>query len=86
MSQLIDEILSEMKAEHGISKFELEKIVDSQYKLLAEHIYKRDLREVHIKGLGKFKPTTFLIALEQGRVTFKNGQKSQKRFNDEYEF
>lgn len=68
MNQLIDDILTDMKAEHNISKFELEKIIDSQFKVLMDHIQARDLREVHIKGLGKFKPTTFLKAYKDGRV------------------
>ena len=68
MSPLIDEILTEMKAEFGITKFELEKIIDSQFKVLQNNIEERSLKEVHFKYLGKFKPTTFLIAYKDGRV------------------
>jgi nucleoid DNA-binding protein len=83
MNLSIDEILEEMKIVHGISKFELEKIVDSQFKVLVEHIRSRDIREVHIKGVGKFKPTTYLKALQEGRVIFKDGSKSERRITDE---
>ncbi len=68
MNQLIDEVLTEMKLKHGMTKFELEKILDSQFKVLMDHIQSRDLREVNIKHLGKFKPTTFLIAYKNGKV------------------
>ncbi len=72
MNQLIEDILSEMKLKHGVTKFELEKIIDSQFKVLQTSIQNKDLRQVYFKGLGKFKPTTFLIALKDGRVHKKN--------------
>jgi nucleoid DNA-binding protein len=78
MNPLIEEILSDMKAAHNITKYELERIIDTQFKVLALHIENRDLREVHIKGIGKFKPTTFLKAMQEGRVIFRNGQQSKK--------
>ena len=81
MSQLINEILEEMKLEHGISKFELEKIVDSQFKVLMNHIqdYKTgDIREVHIKGLGKFRPTTFLKKLNNNEIPKKSNRDNNR--------
>lgn len=76
MNRLIDIIISEMKQEHGLTTFELEKIIDSQFKVLVNHMTSKDLREVHFKGLGKIKPTTFLIAYKNGRV-----QKKPKEHN-----
>ena len=72
MSPLIDEILNEMKAQFGVTKFELEKIIDSQFKMLRQTIESREVKEVHIKNVGKFKPTTYLIAYKDGRVKSKN--------------
>ena len=72
MSPLIDDILNDMKAEFGITKFELEKIIDSQFKMLRQTIESREVKEVHIKNVGKFKPTTYLIAYKDGRVKSKN--------------
>ena len=42
MNQLIDDILSEMKLKHGVTKFELEKIIDSQFKVLQTSIQNTD--------------------------------------------
>lgn len=55
------EILNEIKAETGETLYQLEKIMDSQYLVLKETIEKKGLKEVHIKHLGKFRPTPFAI-------------------------
>lgn len=68
MNQLIDEVLTEMKAKHGLTKFELEKILDSQFKVLHDHMTSSNLLEVHFKGLGKFKPTTFFVKFKNGEI------------------
>jgi len=40
--------------------------------MLAQTIESREVKEVHIKNVGKFKPTTYLIAYKDGRVKSKN--------------
>lgn len=71
MNKLIDEVLTEMKAKHGLTKFELEKILDSQFKVLHDHMTSGNLKEVHFKNLGKFKPTTFFIKYKNGEIKTK---------------
>jgi len=72
MDQSIDKIYSDMKAEFNITKFELEQITDSQFRVLRDQISLRQIKEIHIKHIGKFKPTTFLKAYLDGRVLKKS--------------
>jgi len=76
MNHLIDDIITDMKKDYNLSRFDLEKIIDSQFKVLVNHMQSKDLREVHFKGLGKVKPTTFFIAYQNGRI-----QKKPKEHN-----
>lgn len=57
---LIEEILTELKAKHGYTKFEIEKIIDSQYKVMLDCMQAKDLRTVNVMYIGKFKPTYYL--------------------------
>jgi len=67
MNKLIDEILTEVKAKHSDTKewwntkHELEKILDSEFKVLRKHIEDKDLRIVNLIYLGKVKPSKWLI-------------------------
>jgi hypothetical protein len=57
---LIDEIIAELKIRHGETKFEIEKVIDSQYKVMQESIQDRkDIRVINIMHIGKFKPTFY---------------------------
>jgi len=66
MSKLIDEILTEIKTNNSESKewwntkHELEKILDSEFKVLRKHIEDKDLRVVNLIYLGKVKPSKWL--------------------------
>lgn len=55
MHPVIDEILSELKEETGISKVELERMTDVQFKMVREHIESRDPRPITLIHLGKVK-------------------------------
>ena len=55
MNQLIDDILSEMKLKHGVTKFELEKIIDSQFKVLQTSIQNKDLRRQYERPIFVFE-------------------------------
>lgn len=68
MNQLIEDVLTEMKIKTGLTKFELEKILDSQFKVLHDSMTKGDLREIHFKNIGKFKPTSFFIKYKNGEI------------------
>lgn len=57
MHPLINEILNEMKDEFGITKYELERMVDCQFKCLEENIKDRTLKTVNLIYLGKVGPT-----------------------------
>ena len=72
MNRLIDDILTEMKIKHGISKYELEKIIDSQFKVLMDTMQLKQIKTVHLKGLGKVKPSTFFIKYKNGEIHKKN--------------
>ncbi len=57
---LIEEIIAELKIKHGETKFEIEKIIDSQYKVLLESMQDRkDTRVINVMHIGKFRPTFY---------------------------
>lgn len=63
MDNLIDTILTDLKSKHGITKFELERIIDSQFKVLQLNIEARNPISVKMMHLGKFKPSKYLIKI-----------------------
>lgn len=70
MNQLIEDIFKELKLKHGITKFEIEHIVDSQFKLLQNTIESKTWKPVSLIHLGKFKPTKYI--LYQNNLIIKN--------------
>lgn len=66
MNQLIKDILSEIREKHKDknewwnTKLELERILDSQFKVLRNSIEERDLRIINLIYLGKVKPSRWL--------------------------
>lgn len=61
---LIEEIFEELKKKHGLTKYEIEKIVDSQFRYTVEHIGKGDIRPVKWKYLGKIRPSDYFVHLK----------------------
>lgn len=59
MHPVIDKILSELREETGISKVELERMIDVQFKIVREHIETRDPRTISLIHLGKFKMSDY---------------------------
>jgi hypothetical protein len=59
MNQLIDSIFTELKARHSLSKAEIERIVDTQFKLTVDHMESSDLRSVKWIHLGKIRPSDY---------------------------
>lgn len=61
MDQVINKILDEIKEETNISKVELERIIDTEFKLIAENIRLRSKKTVNLIYIGKFRPTKFFL-------------------------
>jgi hypothetical protein len=57
----IDDILDKLKDKYNLPKVELERIIDSQYKLCFESMEKRTTKTIKLAYLGKIKPSNFLI-------------------------
>lgn len=58
---LTSDILDELKKKYGLSKAELELILDSQFKLTRNLLDSRTTKKIKLIHLGKIKPTTFFI-------------------------
>jgi len=61
MNPLINEIYDILKNKYGISKVEIERITDSQFKVLENNIKTRGNRVVNLIYLGKFKPSKYFL-------------------------
>jgi len=57
MNQLIDEIYTKLRDKHGISKTDIDRIVDSQFRVLEDNIRNRGNKTVNLIYIGKFKPS-----------------------------
>jgi len=55
MHPVISDILTELKEETGISKIELERMIDIQFLMVRETIDSRDPRPIRLINLGKFE-------------------------------
>lgn len=75
MDPAIDSALARVKAKHGITKFELEKIMDSQWKVLVENMQGRHTKVVNVMYIGKFKPTSWF---KNNRSKFSRKYKKDK--------
>lgn len=58
-SELYDEILDEMKSTYGLSKVELERIIDSQFRVIRDTMSNREGKIVQLIYIGKFRPTFY---------------------------
>lgn len=58
-SNVYEEILNDIKGQFGLSKLELERIVDSQFRLLRNTMSNREGKVVQMIYLGKFRPTMY---------------------------
>lgn len=56
-SNIYEEILDEIKSEFGLSKIELERICDSQFRVIRNTMSNREGKVVQLIYLGKFRPT-----------------------------
>lgn len=58
-SEVYDEILREMIGEYTVSKGEMERIIDSQFRAIRDTMSKREGKVVQLIYLGKFRPTIY---------------------------
>lgn len=58
----IEDILDELKIKYpDMSKVELERIIDTQFKFILDSMNSKQLKPIKLYGLGKIKPSTFLV-------------------------
>lgn len=58
-SNVYEEILDEIKDKFNLSKMELERIVDSQFRVIRDTMSNREGKVVQLIYLGKFRPTIY---------------------------
>lgn len=58
-SNIYEEILDEIKGEFTLSKMELERICDSQFRVIRDTMSNREGKVVQLIYLGKFRPTIY---------------------------
>ena len=61
MNQLIEEIYNVLKDKYGISKVEIERITNTQFKVLENNIKTRGNKVVNLIYLGKVNPSKSLL-------------------------
>ena len=63
---LHDQLINELKAEFpDIPKYELEKIVDSEFRLIEKTVSDKQCKVINCIYLGKFYPTGYRLRLEE---------------------
>ncbi len=62
MHQSIEEVVDELKKKYkGLSRVELERMFNTPYRALEDHIRSKDIRTLNMMYLGKFKLSKFYI-------------------------
>lgn len=69
MSNIQDEIVDELAKEFNISKHEINKIIQSPFRLMERIITNKECKTINFIGLGKFYPTAYRKRLEDGKST-----------------
>lgn len=57
---LINDTLDILKEKYNLPKADIERIIDSQFKLLYDSIQARTIKSVKLINIGKVEPTTYL--------------------------
>lgn len=63
-NELHDHIVDELHLKYGVSKFEINKIISSQFRLIEKIITNKECKTISCMYLGKFYPTNFRKRLE----------------------
>lgn len=58
-SNIYEEILDEIKGDFTLSKMELERICDSQFRVIRNTMSNREGKVIQLIYLGKFRPTMY---------------------------
>jgi nucleoid DNA-binding protein len=58
-SNIYEEVLDEIKSEFDLSKMELERICDSQFRVIRDTMSNREGKVIQLIYLGKFRPTMY---------------------------
>lgn len=74
-SNVYEEILDEIKSEFGLSKMELERICDSQFRVIRDTMSKREGKIIQLIYLGKFRPTMYNVDYTK-RLKDKNNEQA----------
>lgn len=61
MNQLINDLYTELKEKYGISRTEIERITDSQFKVTEDNIRAYTLKDIKWINLGKIKPSEYIL-------------------------
>lgn len=56
MQDIYQKLIYKLSKKYNISDLEIERIVDSQFRVLLETINEKDIKVVQLKHLGKFMP------------------------------
>lgn len=75
---LQDKILNELKALYpNLPKSELDKIIDSEFRLIERTVVSREVKVINCIHLGKFYPTGYRKRLEEQNKLKENEQHNQ---------
>lgn len=88
MNQQIEDIYTLLKQQYGLSKVEIERIINAQFKTLEENIKTRGNKVVNLIYLGKVKPSKYLLdnydVLSKQNVTVEQRNAYRKDKGDKY--
>lgn len=71
---LHEDLITELRKLYpNVSRLELDKIIDSEFRLISNMISKRDNKVVNCVGLGKFYPTTYKLKMDEHKKLKDNG-------------
>jgi hypothetical protein len=64
-NDLHDKIVDELYQKYGVSKYEINKVISSQWRLIERTITNKECKVINCIFLGKFYPTAFRRKLEE---------------------
>ncbi len=63
-----DRIVDALYIKYGLSKFEINKIISSQFRLIERIVSNKECKNINCIYLGKFYPTTYRRKLEDVKI------------------
>lgn len=61
MDNSINDIIGDLAKKYNLTKSDIERVIDAQFKVLALQLNKKEVKDIYMIYLGKFKPTPFLV-------------------------